>query len=259
MTVNIADSFNYYFEMVPATTEALKEAAYRLRFQVYSLETGHLNPDNFPDAMEKDEDDPYSEHFLIRHRETGENVATSRLILPDPENTERLFPIERLCQLERTDLLENVPRTQIAEASRVCVSQHFKRRAGEKNTLIGVSSQNISSPMQGGGNRQALPNFALPLLACLIRMSLHHGITHWYAFMEPALSRLFKTFGLNSTPVGPLVDHYGMRRPYVIKLAEVLCEAKNSDKAVWDLLTNYGKFWPDTDIDKGWKLPSLAD
>jgi len=251
MTANLAESFNHYFEMIPATTESLKKASYRLRFQVYSLETGHLNPDDFPTGMEKDEDDEHSEHFLIRHRDSGEYVATTRLILPDFNNPDRLFPTERYCQLERTDLLENVPRIQIAEASRFCVSQHFKRRAGEKNTLAGLSAgDSFRYSVDCSNHRQAPPNFALPLLACLIRMSLHHGITHWLSFMEPSFARLFKGFGLRSTPIGPLIDYYGGRRPYVTKLAEILSEAKQSDKAVWDLLTNYGNFWPDANINK---------
>ena len=48
MVKSIDEAFHDYFEIVPATTEALKTEVYRLRYQVYCLETGFENPADFP-------------------------------------------------------------------------------------------------------------------------------------------------------------------------------------------------------------------
>lgn len=244
MTNNIAQAFNQYFEMIPAQSQELKETTYRLRFQVYTMETGHLNVKDFPNGMEIDEYDDQSEHFLIRHKESGLYVATTRLILPLKSDPDRQFSVEKHSLIENPDLLAGIPRIRIAEVSRFCVSQQFKRRAGELNSLAGISDDILAHVQAHTNQRSALPNFVLPLIACLIRMSMHHEITHWYAFMEPALARMLRGFGINSVPIGPLVDFYGKRRPYLIVIAELLQGVKEHDESIWNLLTNFGHFWP---------------
>jgi len=86
-------------------------------------------------------------------------------------------------------------------------------------------------------------------------MSIRHGVTHWYAFMEPAFARLFQGMGIFFIPIGPLIEHCGKRRPYIIKLEDLLTDAKNKDIAEWDLLTDFGSYWH---ADKG-KGAELAD
>lgn len=247
MTKRVADYFDEFFEMVPARTPELKETSYSLRYQVFCEEMGYWNPELYPEGLECDEHDPYADHFLIRHRRTGIYAATTRLILPNPADPEWRFSIEKHAPIDESNILNGVPRDKIAEASRFCVSMHFKRREGERHTLAGVGEPAPSAyhPLGDEDHRQMLPNFTLPLLACLVRMSVEHGITHWYAFMEPSFARLFKALGIHFIPVGPLIDYCGKRRAYAINVADLLSGAKEKDLDAWDLLTNYGRFWND--------------
>ena len=257
MEKDITDSFQRYFEMVPATTESLKEAVYRLRYQIYCLETGFLQSQGFPDGLEKDEYDDSSEHYLIRHRETGIFAATTRLILPDPSCPQRPFPTECLSSwVNLPQRFDNVFRRRLGEASRFCVSNDFKRRPGELGTTTGARLGNLQNYMTSEDERRIFPHITLALLACLVRMSARRGITHWYAFMEASLIRLFKLLGLYWIAIGPITDFHGRRQPCIIELAEFLERVKKRNVQVWDMLTDYGKFWLD---DKSLARPALGN
>lgn len=241
MSVDLIESFNTYFDMIPADTEALKYQAYRLRYQVYCLETGFESPEHFPDELERDEFDETSEHFLILHKRSGEYAATTRLILPDRDNPARPFPLESHCVLERTGLIKRVPREKLAEVSRFCVSKSFKRRHGENGTTAGIGSEPRDAFLED--ERRIFPHITLALIASLVRMNRRHGFTHWLAVMEPALIRFLAHIGIHSTPLGPLVDYHGQRQPCIIEVENLLAGVKNKSLEIWEFLTNRGRFW----------------
>jgi len=241
MAVDFIEAFDTYFDMIPAETGALKYQVYHLRYQVYCLETGFESPEIYPDELEKDEFDDVSEHFLIRHKRTGEYAATTRLILPDRNNPVRPFPIESHCFIERTDLVDRVPREKLAEVSRFCVSKNFKRRHGESGTTAGIGSENCSSLIED--ERRTFPHITLALIACLVRMNRRHGLTHWLAVMEPALIRFLAHIGIHFTAVGPLVAYHGKRQPCIIEVEYLLAGVKDKNREVWEFLTNRGDFW----------------
>lgn len=245
MSSTLIDRFREYFEMIPANTAGLKKEAYRLRYQVYCIETGFEPRERCPSQLEQDEYDDQSSHFLIRHKQTGEYAATTRLILPDPKNPGRPFPIEQHCIIERTDLVQQVPRTQLAEVSRFCVSKNFKNRKGEPGTTAGVSAEN--SYIYSDDERRLFPHITLALIACLIRMNFQHGLTHWYAVMEAGLIRFLSHIGIHFTPIGPVVEYRGNRQPCIIEVKYLLEGVKNKNPEIWELLTDRGTFWQSDD------------
>jgi len=228
--------------MIAADTPALKEEVYRLRYNVYCLETGFETAESFPDGLEQDEYDAFSAHYLIQHRKTGLYAATTRLILPDKSNLHRPFPIERHSRIERKDLLHAIPRSRLAEASRFCISKDFKRRAGEAGTTAGIPHE-AGDYKFSENERRTIPYLTLALFACLVNMSVQHGITHWYAIMEPALVRVFTRLGINFMPIGPVADYHGRREPCVITLQCLLDGVKAKGQQEWELLTDSGRFW----------------
>ncbi|MFN3920736.1 MAG: GNAT family N-acyltransferase, partial [Methylohalobius sp.] len=106
--IDLKARFYEYFKLVHATTEALKREVYKLRFQVYCLETGFERKEdcqvfyeNGQEVyLETDSYDCRSDHYLIRHNRSGLYAATVRLVLPDPGNPQALFPIEEHCVLQ---------------------------------------------------------------------------------------------------------------------------------------------------------------
>jgi N-acyl amino acid synthase of PEP-CTERM/exosortase system len=247
MTKSIAESFHDYFEMVPATTDALKETVYRLRYQVFCLETGFEQAEQFPDGLEKDEYDTRSKHYLIRHRTSGVYAATTRLILPDPDDIQQPFPIERHCRFDRSELRDTIPRNRLAEVSRFCVSKSFKRRPGEPGTIAGICPHRRHHHLVNDDERRAWPHITLALITCLNTISAHHGITHWYGLIEPSLFRLLTFLGIDFTAIGPLTEYRGKRRPCIMRVPEYLERVKKKNIQVWEMLTCDGTLWNETE------------
>ena len=240
MPNNITDAFSEYFEMIPAVSEHLKNEVYKLRYQVYCLETGFEKIELHPEGIEFDEYDKSSVHYLIQHRKSEVYAATTRLILPDVTNREKLFPIEIHTQIDNHELLKNIPRENLAEASRFCVSKTFKRRRNEPGSLTGIGSDMETNFT--GDERRVFPHLTIALFACLIKMSDENGINYWYAVMEPALIRYFSSLGIYFVGIGPLAEYHGKRQPCMIKVKELLDGVAKKDLDLWDMMTGKGRF-----------------
>ncbi len=240
-------TFYRYFDILPADTEALRREVYKLRFQVYCVETGFeraedcpvVLEDGVPVRLETDAYDVRSAHYLVRHRRTGLFAATVRLVLPDPDDVSAPYPIEEHCVLE-APVTDPAVRRRLAEISRFAVSREFKRRRGEQKTLAGIAPN--PEVYFEPDERRMLPHMTVGLFAGIVRMTRAHGITHWYAVMEPALLRLLRLFGIRFTPIGPDVDYHGLRRPCLAEVDKVLPMIRRVNRPVWELITDWGRY-----------------
>ncbi len=238
MPNTIIDAFNEYFEMIPAVSDCLRYEVYKLRYQVYCLETGFEKREHYSEGIEFDEYDNSSVHYLIRHRKSGLYAATTRLILPDVTNRKKLFPMEKYTQFDNNGILKKIPRATLAEASRFCVSKEFKRRKNESGTYTGITSDREMKFT--GDERRVFPHLSVALFACLIKMSDENGIHYWYAVMEPALIRYFSSLGVYFVVIGPLVDYHGKRQPCMIKVSDLLDGVAKKNLSIWNMMTNKG-------------------
>jgi len=237
---SIVDSFDDFFEMVPANSESLKHEVYQLRYQVYCVETGFEDPAHHPLYLEYDEFDNNSIHYLIRHKRSNTYAATTRLILPNTDDPLQAFPIELHSRIDNHAALENVSRFKLGEVSRFCVSKEFKRRKKEAGTLAGISSDpgdNFSED-----ERRSFPHITLALIACLVKISAEHDIEYWYAVMEPALLRFLSALGIHFTQIGPLIDYHGKRQPGIIKVGDLLDGVAEKNPDIWQMLTFRGRY-----------------
>lgn len=233
--------FNHYFELLHANTDALREDVFRLRYQVYVVETGFERPEEHPGGLERDAFDPRSDHYLLRHRSTGVFAGTARMVLPDPEDPLRKFPIEEHCRFyDENAFKEPVSRKHIGEVSRFAIAKSFKKRPSESGTLIGVSER---TPIQfEDDERRILPHLSVGLFAVEMRMMHQHGLTHCYAVMEPPLHRFILRFGLLLHQNGPEVDYHGQRIPCLGAVSEFLPNIKRTARPVWELMTDGGRY-----------------
>jgi N-acyl amino acid synthase of PEP-CTERM/exosortase system len=236
--LGILNSFKQYFEIVRANTDELLEEVFKLRYQVYCLETGFENPLEHPDGLEKDADDEYSVHYLIKHLATQKYIATTRLILHD---SGRQFPVEKHCEIESTEKLANLSFAQRAEISRFCISKDFKRRKGESGTLEGIDRDEIDR--YTADERRTFPHLILGLFACLIDLSRSYNINYWYCAMEPALFRYLDSLGIHFNRMGPVVDYHGKRQPGGAFVEDILAGVLDKNIQIWNVFTNGGKYW----------------
>lgn len=234
--------FDRYFEVVHADTDELREAVYRLRYQVYVVETGFERAEDHPHGLERDIYDDRSDHFLLRHRRTGLYAATARMILPDAAAVMEPFPIERHCRLDPDKAITD-PRTRmkLGEVSRFAVSKAFKRRLGETGTLTALGRDPVLTTSDEV-ERRILPHISIGLFALCTRLMHIHGLDLCYAVMEPALYRFIGRFGLIFHPIGPMVEYHGQRIPCLGYMYEILPNVKRHSPSLWDLMTDGGQY-----------------
>ncbi|MGZ8162058.1 MAG: PEP-CTERM/exosortase system-associated acyltransferase [Methylobacter sp.] len=239
---NIVDHFDRYFQIVPAISDELKNEVYKLRYQVFCIENEIFNSESYPDNLEFDGYDRQSVHYLIRHRKSGDYAATTRLVLPEANKPEKLFPLELYCEIDNLAVMQPINRKHLAEVSRFCVSKAFKKRKYEANTLAptgGSDSQDYFTLDE----RRNFPYITLALIACVIKASHENDIHYLYGTLEPPWLRFLSSTGINFVKIGPLVDFHGERWPAVIKITDMLDCVAEKNPGIWNLLTNKGSIW----------------
>jgi N-acyl amino acid synthase of PEP-CTERM/exosortase system len=232
--------FDTYFRTSSADTPQLLETSLALRYQVYCLERQFEDPAKHADLREKDEFDHRSVHSLIFYRPQDEAIGTVRIILADPE-FEKL-PIQKL--LRQTGLNPSVyfKSENTGEISRFAISKEFRRR---HSPLLGAADK---PPCERQTN---LP--CLGLIQSILRQSIKFGISTWAAMMEPQLLRMLASMGIRFTPIGPLVNHHGLRQPSFCRVPQMLKVLAFEKPANWAVVTNDGELFYPAEASTGWR------
>lgn len=252
------NNFQKYFEIVIADTPELLEHVYRIRYQVLCVEKRifGFDPELYPDKMEIDDYDSHSSHALLRFLSSGDFIGTVRLVLYDLLQPEKLFPVESYAPLDPALCdIKALPRLHIAEISRFVVVSQFERRDADRyesdqynndrrKQAVDANSEKGTTQNRRSKDRRSAPPIALILMAGVVRMSIKHNIKNWMSSMEPALNRLLGYYGLDFNPAGSLVNHHGIRRPYYVKVEDVLSRMYTKYFDAWELVTDCGKYDP---------------
>jgi N-acyl amino acid synthase of PEP-CTERM/exosortase system len=237
---NLSDSFHMHLEARIANSEKLKIDAHRVRYKVYCVERGYEDQTKFPDRLEKDDFDSESVHAVVRHRASKQSVGVVRLVLPNPKNPNRKFPIETHFGhlLEKHTLGRfKFNRHNIGEVSRFAVSKQSLKQIHDRL----VSERLHTRPtIHQNDPKQLLPHISLGLIATLFAISREHGIDYWYAAMEPSLSRLLTRLGIDFVPIGPIMDYHGRRLPMIARVSDLLGNIQRSRKDFFKLITDVG-------------------
>jgi len=252
MMGELYDAYQKYFEIVIAETLELQEIAYKIRYQVLCEEQRipGFDQDNYPDRIEKDDFDTRSIQALLRHKPSGKFIGTVRLVLPDANAPDKPFPVECYTQIDTKYLKEqNVSRMETVEISRFLVIKEFQRRKGDL-FFKEINEKKINYPTEKDSffekhkNRRVTANITLILMSAAVRMSVASNKINWISLMNPALQRLLCQSGLDSVPIGPLIQCHGMRQPYFAKMTDILSKTHKEYLDVWEILTDQGKYLP---------------
>jgi len=218
----LSDAYYQWFEVIPANTPALREKAYRLRYQVYCCENQYEAPEEHPEQLETDTFDCRSIHSLIIDRANGAAIGTVRLILAEPESREASLPIQQIC---RHPLPIELPRSRAAEISRFAVSKKMRKMAD------GTLPKDMKCLVVVG------------LMRAIVQMSLEHDITDCFAVMEPSLLRLLCRFGMYFAPLGLPVEYHGVRQPCHANVARMLDTIGRKHLDLWEFMTEPNIPW----------------
>ncbi|MDX9740807.1 MAG: PEP-CTERM/exosortase system-associated acyltransferase [Gammaproteobacteria bacterium] len=214
--------FDSRFETVLADTPAAREIHHRIRFLVYCLEMGYENASAHPDGLERDAWDDHSAHFLVRRRDNGEWIAAMRLVLP---GSYPLLPIQSVCKLDRA-VCGGVPQDRIAEVSRLCIVEQYRRRPRERELpyeLVGDDAGRRWQELPVDEEKRVTqrrhgPEIMLGLLLAAAEYSREFDLAHWFFLTTPALCRMIEQYGVPLQPAGAPCQHRGERHPYFVDL-----------------------------------------
>ena len=229
---DIVTYFHDHFEIVAADTPELKRETFRIRFSVFSDEL-HLpgfEPWHYPDGLETDAYDAHSAHCLLRYKPTASWVGTVRLILAPPLDTTAPFPVEAAAgsALDTTPF-QGVNRRHIAEISRLMLSSRWRHR----HLPDGTTSPTPTGVSTGHAQVQ-LP--LIGLFAATMQLTVHNGITHLLAGIEPPLHHLLLRLGIELTPIGPEISYHGVRRPYFGTVHDMVTQLQKKNPRVWQII-----------------------
>lgn len=259
---NLINLFNQYFEVIPADTPEKLRECYRLRYAVLceELQIPGFESECYPDRLETDQYDKRSIHCLMIHKPTRKIAGTVRIILAEQENLNTKFPIESAadtCFFHNIIPYESISRSRLAEISRLILAPEFRARKGENQQPYGVridsesftdqnerrqskvSWQNLDN--RRNNTRRSFPHAALGLIIAILRMSVEHNVIYAYCGMEPACARFLQSFGINFTPISPMVNYHGLRRCYIGYGPDIMENIFKKHPPVWELIEPYGK------------------
>ena len=180
--------FDTHFEVFLADTPESKEIHYSIRYQVYCEEMGFENKSDFPMEMEFDEYDHFAEHFIVRHKESGDWIAAMRLVI----SGEKGLPMEKHCVLH--EQIDNNYFRKAAELSRLCV-------LGKVRKSVGQGSRRVNQSIIWG-----LLNAASEYC--------HHNTLNWYFMTCTSLKKVLSRGGCKMSTIGDLCHHKGERYPF---------------------------------------------
>jgi N-acyl amino acid synthase of PEP-CTERM/exosortase system len=206
-----------YFRFTRVGDPSDLDIVHRIRYQVYCVERGFLDANDFPDEAERDEFDAHSIHMLAIHR-AGHPAGTARLVMPSPIG----FPLMSHCVFSGDYAFLNDPShpalASFAEISRLAVSKRFRRREGD--SIFGGQPRIDPDRLERGKivpffPPRDTPEILIGLSRLLYQETKRHGFTHWMLAMERALYLMLRRLGFRYIPAGPEVDYFGPVRPYV--------------------------------------------
>ena len=254
----LLDNFSRYLDAELALNEDQRNEAHRLRYDVYCEERGYEDPESFPDKLEVDDHDHHSVHALVRHRASDLVAGVVRLVFADMSAPQKPLPIEQHCghsfnqsALKRFDF----SRQNVAEVSRFAVSNKFIRYAGNTNPVIQAGRESDGRTFDDEPS-QYLPHISMGLIAMLFVASAQHRISHWYAVMEPSLSRLLGRSGIEFTRIGPVVNYHGRRQPMIASVNDLLSNIYTKRYDFFRLIDHLGGV--PADFQPGWPIVTGA-
>lgn len=216
--LDLREGFRARFEVIPAVSGTLVAQVYRVRHQVYCEELGFEAIR--PDAQERDHYDNHAVHLLLRKAGEGAPVGCARLVRPNPGNPTALLPFERFCaaSLDRSTVdPARLPRSTVAEVSRLAVLSEFRRRKGEARQPAPLSEFDF-----GTDQNPRFPYILVSLYLGIVAIAGIHGIESLFTLTEPRLAGHFAKLGVTVRQIGSPIEHRGLRFPSMISVSEVV-------------------------------------
>lgn len=233
-TPTLDSQFQHYFDVFLADTVELRERVHHIRYDVYCREFRYEREEDCPGGLERDEYDEHSLHTLIMHKTTQFGAGCMRLIVPAATKSDFLLPMERFCGHSLTDPVwhpARLPRSHVAEVSRLAVHTRFRRRLGESESPTGISASSFSP-----NERRTFSLLSLALFYSGAALMVLAGRSDAFVMVEPRLARRLQIAGLPFVQVGEIMEYHGPRAAYYVPVQGVLDNIQGELRYLYDFV-----------------------
>lgn len=232
------------FEIIHAQTDELKERVFRVRYDVFCRENKFEpagGPDRRAQDIESDAFDPHAFHFLLVHRDSGEDAGTVRVLLANAQNMRDSFPMQKICDHPLLTLDNKV--AHLAELSRLCMTKRFRRRPLDGRILPFYYDAESADEARGLGRyfRRRIPYAPLGLLRAAFDTALEFNITDMITTMDTTHCRAMKRIGFSYRVLGPRVEYHGGQQPIVFNIKHVLDNMAIENPQCWEVVSDQGR------------------
>lgn len=209
----IIGHFYDYFEPILALNDDWKQECFSLRHQIYCEELGFEKA--CKECMECDNYDGYAHSCLIQHFPTMATAGTIRVIAP--RKADDVLPMEHYYKKRGISLdiePSSFAREEIAEISRIAISELFRRREIDRHKCSATGAINRATYSEI--EQRCFPLIAVGLYLSSAAICRVLGVQHAFAMMEPELERSVKFVGVACEQIGDPIEYHGIRTPYYI-------------------------------------------
>jgi len=246
--LNLGLGFRKHYTIVPASTEILRDQAYRIRHEVYCEELRY-EPER-PDRLESDKYDSHSLHCLISSTANqATSVGCTRIVLANPADPDAPLPFERIsaATLDRS-LVDpaKLQRGHIAEVSRLAVRSLYRRRKGEGQSAVALSDEDY-----GTGAQPRFPYISIGLYLAAVSLASRNGIDTLFVLTEPRLAAHFRKLGVDIRQIGEPVEHRGLRVPSMMDVQAIIRDLRHLLVPIWNAVNE--------DIDRGYAQTAVDE
>ncbi|MCB1915431.1 MAG: PEP-CTERM/exosortase system-associated acyltransferase [Rhodocyclaceae bacterium] len=228
---NLGNGFSRYFRIRLAAEPELRNEVFRIRHDVYCRELGYEAERD--DGMETDEYDAHSQHcLLVTASETPAPVGCNRIVLARPTDPDYPLPFERFCEatLDRRIIdPAKLPRSSIAEVSRLAVKSQYRRRRSDERAQVVISDEDY-----GFRDRPRFPYIPVGLYLGAVCLADRQGIETLFVLTEPRLAAHFGKLGVKIRQIGEPVDHRGLRVPSMMDVQSIIKGMRWLLRPIWE-------------------------
>jgi N-acyl amino acid synthase of PEP-CTERM/exosortase system len=126
-----------------------------------------------------------------------------------------------------------MPRSTIAEVSRLAVVGRYRRRSGERHLPVALTERDFGTP-----DRPRFPYLAVGLYLAMLAQARRHRIETLFMLTEQRLARQLTRLGVHLTPIGPAIEHRGLRFPSMMSVPEVIGSLNFFVRPMFDVIAD---------------------
>lgn len=235
------------FRILRADSNALKEIAFRLRYEIYcaenNMDTAPISSGSTENDLERDSYDDHALHYLLYHKATDRAVGTVRVVLPQEDKPQHSFPLQFVCDHPLIHMEDRAG--HFCEISRLCMVRDFRKRPEDGAVLPGyVEQDEVAQPDAAGPKilyRRVIPFAPLGLLRAAFEGALERGLNDCICLLDPAQLHALQRIGLSYRTLGPRLDIGGPQQPVVFNIKHALDNMILQNPACWEIVSDQGR------------------